>query len=247
MLKVSPDQTSHQLSATIAAHEGPIWQVAWAHPKFGSILASCSYDRKVCVWKEVQLQQWTKIYEYADHQSSVNSIAFAPHELGLKLAAASADGTISILSWRGAGAARITSLWVSLVPQDKRTTRGTSGWCTMRIRSAATRSPGLLLLLPARAQRPTPHRSKQVTWRRREKVRDSGTAFVSGGCDGVVRIWRIKESGDVVLDEEFNRMYQVRKEEGETRLLTCSQSSQHSGWVRDVAWAPSLGLPVQVT
>ena len=28
-------------------HEGPVWQVAWAHPKFGSILASCSYDRKV--------------------------------------------------------------------------------------------------------------------------------------------------------------------------------------------------------
>ena len=72
-----------------------------AHPKFGSILASCSYDRKVCVWKETQPQQWTKVYEYADHQSSVNSIAFAPHDLGLKLAAASADGSISILSWRG--------------------------------------------------------------------------------------------------------------------------------------------------
>jgi len=29
------------------SHEGPVWQVAWAHPKYGSILASCSYDRKV--------------------------------------------------------------------------------------------------------------------------------------------------------------------------------------------------------
>ena len=28
-------------------HEGPVWQVSWAHPKYGSILASCSYDRKV--------------------------------------------------------------------------------------------------------------------------------------------------------------------------------------------------------
>jgi protein transport protein SEC13 len=98
---VSPDQTHHQLSATIQAHEGPVWQVAWAHPKFGSILASCSYDRKVCVWKETQPQQWSKVYEYADHQSSVNSISFAPHELGLKIAAASADGTLSILTWRG--------------------------------------------------------------------------------------------------------------------------------------------------
>ena len=28
-------------------HEGPVWQVCWAHPKFGSMIASCSYDHKV--------------------------------------------------------------------------------------------------------------------------------------------------------------------------------------------------------
>ena len=33
-------------------HEGPVWQVAWAHPKFGSILASCSYDGSVIIWQE---------------------------------------------------------------------------------------------------------------------------------------------------------------------------------------------------
>lgn len=33
----------------LCSHEGPVWQVAWAHPKYGSILASCSYDRKVQV------------------------------------------------------------------------------------------------------------------------------------------------------------------------------------------------------
>ncbi len=37
---------------TLRGHEGPVWQVAWAHPKFGSILASCSYDGKVIIWKE---------------------------------------------------------------------------------------------------------------------------------------------------------------------------------------------------
>jgi protein transport protein SEC13 len=31
-------------SATLTGHEGPVWQVAWAHPKFGTLLASCSYD-----------------------------------------------------------------------------------------------------------------------------------------------------------------------------------------------------------
>jgi protein transport protein SEC13 len=37
-------------SVTLLGHDGPVWQVAWAHPKFGSIIASCSYDRKVLVW-----------------------------------------------------------------------------------------------------------------------------------------------------------------------------------------------------
>ena len=36
----------------IFRHEGPVWQIAWAHPKFGSILASCSYDGTVIIWQE---------------------------------------------------------------------------------------------------------------------------------------------------------------------------------------------------
>lgn len=38
-----------------------MWQVAWAHPKFGSILASCSYDRKVIIWKETAEHQWIQV------------------------------------------------------------------------------------------------------------------------------------------------------------------------------------------
>lgn len=39
--------------AVLRGHSGPVWQVAWAHPSFGGILASCSYDGRVFVWKEV--------------------------------------------------------------------------------------------------------------------------------------------------------------------------------------------------
>jgi len=46
--------------ATLTGHEGPVWQVAWAHPKFGSILASCSYDRKVIIWKQGADNEWTQ-------------------------------------------------------------------------------------------------------------------------------------------------------------------------------------------
>ena len=42
------------------SHEGPAWQVDWAHPKFGSILASCSYDRKV---KSTALKSYTYLWK----------------------------------------------------------------------------------------------------------------------------------------------------------------------------------------
>lgn len=53
----------------LCSHEGPVWQVAWAHPMFGNILASCSYDRKVIIWKE-ENGSWDKMYEYTGHESS---------------------------------------------------------------------------------------------------------------------------------------------------------------------------------
>ena len=33
-------------------HTGVVVRVAWAHPEFGSVLASCSEDHSVIVWKE---------------------------------------------------------------------------------------------------------------------------------------------------------------------------------------------------
>jgi protein transport protein SEC13 len=107
------------LAADLRGHEGPVssqlvhyfifrhqlhnflifkvWQIAWAHPKFGNLLASCSYDRKVIIWKETN-GQWHKYHEYLNHDSSVNSVCWAPHDFGLILACGSSDGSISILS-----------------------------------------------------------------------------------------------------------------------------------------------------
>ncbi|KAK9803752.1 hypothetical protein WJX73_001199 [Symbiochloris irregularis] len=90
--------------ATLLGHEGPVWQVSWAHPKFGNnILASCSFDHKIIVWKETQTGYWTQIYNAQVHTASVNSIAFAPHELGLVLASASSDGCIAVLTYQPDG------------------------------------------------------------------------------------------------------------------------------------------------
>lgn len=91
---------THSLAADLKGHFGPVWQIAWAHPKFGSMLASCSYDRKVIIWKESKPGDWTKYYEYSNHDSSVNSVQWAPPEHGLMLTCGSSDGSISILTYQ---------------------------------------------------------------------------------------------------------------------------------------------------
>ncbi|XP_022902332.1 protein SEC13 homolog [Onthophagus taurus] len=90
---------AHTLLEELKGHFGPVWQVAWSHPKYGNLLASCSYDRKVIIWKEIQ-GKWTKYHEYSGHDSSVNSVQFAPSEHGLILATGSSDGSISILTYQ---------------------------------------------------------------------------------------------------------------------------------------------------
>jgi len=84
--------------AQLRAHEGPLWKVAWAHPKYGSLLATCGYDMKVIIWKEVQPGNWQIAFMDTTHMASVNSCEFCPWEFGLRLACASSDGTVSILT-----------------------------------------------------------------------------------------------------------------------------------------------------
>ena len=49
---------SHQHIADLRGHTGPVWQVSWGHPKYGSVLASCSFDHRVIIWKEGPNNQW---------------------------------------------------------------------------------------------------------------------------------------------------------------------------------------------
>lgn len=86
-------------TATITGHEGPVWEVSWAHPKFGVVLASCSFDGSVLLHRERTPGDWILLCEKRRlHESSVNSVSFAPHEFGLVVAAASSDGHVSVMS-----------------------------------------------------------------------------------------------------------------------------------------------------
>jgi len=52
-------QVSHV--ADLLGHEGPVWQVAWGHPKFGNLIASASFDHRVIVWKEGPDGSWSQV------------------------------------------------------------------------------------------------------------------------------------------------------------------------------------------
>lgn len=65
----SSSTSKQSLTLSLCSHEGPVWQVAWAHPMYGNILASCSYDRKVIIWKE-ENGTWEKTHEHTGHDSS---------------------------------------------------------------------------------------------------------------------------------------------------------------------------------
>lgn len=79
IIRLLPEQLTKQ------AHSGSIWKVAWAHPEFGQLIASCSFDRTVCIWEEEEDHKWTKRATLVDSRDSVLDIKFAPRHLGLKL------------------------------------------------------------------------------------------------------------------------------------------------------------------
>lgn len=115
--------------ATLSGHQGPVWQAAWAHPKFGSMLASCGYDGCVIIWKEGgKPDEWVQAHTFTEHKSSVNSIAWAPHELGLCLACGSSDGVWDTTRIDQAHPVGVTSVsWAPAMAPGALITAGPSG------------------------------------------------------------------------------------------------------------------------
>ena len=49
------------LCADLVGHQAPVFEVCWGHPKFGSILASCSFDSRVIIWTETHESVWQQV------------------------------------------------------------------------------------------------------------------------------------------------------------------------------------------
>ncbi|KAG9398662.1 GTPase-activating protein S13 [Aphanomyces cochlioides] len=86
--------------------EGPVWRVAWSHPKF-NVLAASTQCGKIAFYRNKAPagapEAWGLLSVHQTRSSSINSIEFAPHEYGLVIAAASADGVVSVVTMTQAG------------------------------------------------------------------------------------------------------------------------------------------------
>ncbi|KAG2467305.1 nucleoporin SEH1 isoform X1 [Polypterus senegalus] len=92
-------------TASWKTHSGSVWRVTWAHPEFGQVLASCSFDRTAAVWEEIVGESndkqrgqshWIKRTTLVDSRTSVTDVKFAPKHMGLMLTTCSADGVVRI-------------------------------------------------------------------------------------------------------------------------------------------------------
>lgn len=132
-----------------------------AHPKFGTILASSSYDGKVLIWREQASNaanggsSWTKVFDFSLHTASVNIVSWAPHESGCLLACASSDGQVSVLEFRD-------NSWNHQMFHAHGMGVNSVSW-------APAGSPGSLI-----SANPGPGQQRK---------------FVTGGSDNLVKIW----------------------------------------------------------
>lgn len=188
------------------------------------------------IWKEQQGQGsvsggWSKVKEHTLHTASgellrhlcfllltgaVNSVSWAPHELGAMLACASSDGKISVLTFKSE---------YSFTHFTTHTHNGTiddGQWGADLFDghaigcNAVSWSPAILpgsLITPQQTQNAQGQPMPSPSVKR----------FASAGCDNLVKIWGYREDTQSWVEEEVL--------EG------------HTDWVRDVAWAPNIGLP----
>ncbi|KAJ6600018.1 WD40-repeat-containing domain protein [Mycena vulgaris] len=94
------------------AHDAAVAKISWAHPEFGTIIASGSFDRTVKVWEQAGLpasqqpavngnanastSRWIERAVLPEARGTVRAVEFAPNHFGLKLASISSDNHLRI-------------------------------------------------------------------------------------------------------------------------------------------------------
>ena len=209
--------TSYEISATLLGHHGAVWQVSWAHPKFGVLLASCSFDGSVIVHREQRPGSWSILHHAtALHESSVNGVAFAPHEFGLMFATASSDGRVAIVKHLPNHTWSVEYIADCLSGVNAVCWAPYGSYINMAAMNMDTASTTEDSAVPPPQQAPLPDLSLQLP------------RIATAGCDNCMRIYVCNEHGRWTLE------YISPNSSASTAV------AKHTDWVRDVAWAPCL-------
>lgn len=89
------------VTVALQAHDAAITKVSWAHPEFGTIIASASFDRTVKIWEQTSYSdsdpqvngasssssgsRWVERASLSDAKGTVRGVEFSPQHFGLKL------------------------------------------------------------------------------------------------------------------------------------------------------------------
>lgn len=138
----------------------------------------------------------------------VNGVSWGPHNFGLSLAAASADGSVSVHTYKPE-----QKNW------DKKVFAAHKGGVNALSWGPDVKTGALLALNAGSAAADA---KAQAAAQAAVKV---ARRFVTAGCDNRIKIWR-EMDGQWVEQKVF-----------------LNGDNAHGDWVRDVAWAPSMGLP----
>ncbi|KAK6025507.1 WD domain, G-beta repeat protein, partial [Ostertagia ostertagi] len=88
-------------AASWKVHGGAVWRVVWAHPEFGQLLATCSYDRSVHIWEEIRSgpggRKWQRVVSLRlDLAFPVTDLRFSPIALAHSHQLAVAAGDVHV-------------------------------------------------------------------------------------------------------------------------------------------------------
>lgn len=175
------------LTAVWKAHLGSIWRIAWAHPEFGQVLVTCSFDRKICIWEEhadaEDLTQqigtgpggWRLQAELLEARDTLHDITLAPKHLGLRLASCGADRFVRV---HEAPDVVDLSKWSLLAEFEADGSSGTSGsglsGSSLGVSSGNRASPNCIAWCPSKV--------------------DAAMLAVGMG-DGAVHVWECNDGG----------------------------------------------------
>ena len=145
-------------------------------------------------------------------------MSWAPHELGAILACASSDGKLSVLTFKSKHLPPVFH-HCSVFVADRISDDGQWG---------ADIFNGHAIGCNAVSWAPATQPGSLITPQTNTATGQPAASqpikrFASAGCDNLVKIWGYREDSQSWVEEEIL--------EG------------HTDWVRDVAWAPNIGLP----